>query len=49
MGLKVSFPKEWTAALRTQRIVSMYYDEDDEMEFETINDALARFLAERMG
>jgi len=48
MGLKHSYPKEWKAAASSQRIKNMYY-EDDMGEFETINDALARFLAERMG
>jgi hypothetical protein len=48
MGFKLSYPKEWKAALTSQRIKDMYY-EDEELEFENINDALARFLAERMG
>ena len=48
MGFKVSYPKEWKAALTSQRIKDMYY-EDEAMEFDTISDALARFLAERMG
>jgi hypothetical protein len=48
MGLKHSYPKEWKAAASSQRIKNMYYG-DDMGEFETINDALARFLAERMG
>ena len=48
MGFKVSYPKEWKAALTTRRIKNMYY-EDEGLEFENINDALARFLAERMG
>ena len=48
MGLKHSFPKEWKAATLSRRIKDMYY-EDDMGEFDTINDALARFLAERMG
>jgi hypothetical protein len=48
MGFKMSYPKEWKAALAAQRIKNMYY-EDEEMEFDTIDDALARFLAERMG
>ena len=45
MGFKVSYPKEWKAALTSQRIKDMYYYE----EFKTISDALARALAERMG
>lgn len=53
MGLKMSFPKEWAAALTTRRIKDMYYDDmgyDDEGPlYDTIDDALARFLAERMG
>jgi len=53
MGLKMSFPKEWAAALTTRRIKDMYYDEpsdwDAPLEFKTIDDALARWLAERMG
>lgn len=48
MGFKVSYPKEWKAALTSQRIKDMYY-EDETGEFRTISDALARFLAERMG
>jgi len=48
MGFKMSYPKEWKAALTSQRNKDMYY-EDEQMEFDTINDALARFLAERMG
>jgi hypothetical protein len=48
MGFKVSYPKEWKAALTSQRIKDMYY-EDEAGEFKTISDALARFLAERMG
>ena len=48
MGFKMSYPKEWKAALTAQLIKNMYY-EDEELEFDTIDDALARFLAERMG
>lgn len=47
MGFKMSYPKEWKAALTSQRVKDMYYDSD--MNFHTVDDALARFLAERMG
>lgn len=52
MGLKMSFPKEWAAALTTRRIKDMYYDDmgpDGGPEYDSLDDALARFLAERMG
>jgi hypothetical protein len=52
MGLKMSFPKEWKAALTTRRIKDMYYDDmdtDTGPEYDSIDAALARFLAERMG
>ena len=48
MGFKMSYPKEWKAALTSRRVKDMYY-EDEQLEFDTIDDALARFLAERMG
>lgn len=47
MGFKVSYPKEWKAALTSQHIKDMYYEDEGE-QFKTISDALARFLAERM-
>ena len=46
MGFKMSYPKEWKAALTSQRVKDMYYDSD--MNFRTVDDALARFLAETM-
>jgi len=52
MGLKMSFPKEWAVALTTRRIKDMYYDDmgpDGGPEYDSLDDALARFLAERMG
>ena len=52
-GLKMSYPKKWASAIRSKTIKDMYYDEpasyDEPLQFETIDDALTRWLAERMG
>lgn len=44
-GLKMSDPEKWSAALGSKRITEYYYDEDS---FESKDDALTRWLAERM-
>lgn len=49
-GLQYSDPKIWKAALRSQRIKDFYYEAPDYGDdFDTISDALARWLAEEMG
>ena len=51
-GLEMDMPKEWVAAQKSQRIKEFYTDSlrgDDENYFRSKSDALARWLAERMG
>ena len=51
-GLEMDMPKEWVAAQKSQRIKEFYMDSlrgDDENYFRSKSDALARWLAERMG
>lgn len=49
MSLKLSDQKTWAAALKSERIKNMYHDQDGYGDqFQTINDALAYFLAEQM-
>lgn len=51
-GLEMDMPKEWAAAQKSQRIKEFYMDSlrgDDENYFRSKSDALARWLAERMG
>jgi len=51
-GLEMDMPKEWQAALESKRIAEFYSDSlrgDDENYFRNKSEALARWLAERMG
>jgi len=51
-GLEMDMPKEWQAALKSKRIAEFYSDSlrgDDENYFRNKSEALARWLAERMG
>ncbi len=50
MGYKHSYPDEWKAACKTSRVHNMYLDDlgdDEDAQFQSIDDALARWLAER--
>ena len=52
MGIKATHPKEWSTAKRSERIKDMYYadgEDGEEMQFTSMDDALARWLAERFG